>query len=140
MADRKRKPDTDAYFVHCGGGFYRCKICNAILIRGINEARDHVVTHDATLHANLNDYRMPRLGPRVSCDRCNKTFCDTPAGRAQLSKHQVCCGDAETVCSRCGDDFKKPQWLRSHMVQNPRCVWKREADERILMGREDRPA
>ena len=144
MADRKRRlpPDTDAYFyetTQAGRTYYRCKGCRA-LFRGKDQARDHMVTHDATLRANLDEYRMPRSSPTVSCDRCDKKFSDTPYGRAKLSKHQVCCGDTETVCSRCGDNFKKPQWLRSHMAQNPRCVEKKEEYERILMECEDRPA
>ena len=116
MADKKRKPDTDVHFY--ATTHYRCKICKE-LFDGINQARDHVATHDATLRANLDEYRRPC--PTVSCDQCNKQFKDTPAGRAQLSKHQVCCGDTETICSRCGCDFKKPQcygatWYRIHVA------------------------
>ena len=142
MADKKRKqpPDTDAYLHRAGNFGYQCKICSCVLFHGKDKARDHVVTHDATLQANLDEYRMPRVGPTVSCDQCDKKFRDTPAGRAELHKHQQLCGDTETICNRCGDDFKKPQWLRSHMAQNLRCAQRKEAHERYCMGCEDRPA
>ena len=144
MADKKRKtpPATDAYFYRtsqAGEMHYRCNICK-VCVRGIVEARDHVKDHGAILEDNLRVSRRNAAPGRTSCNRCGRNYPDTPYGRAKLSKHQVCCGDTETVCSRCGDNFKKPQWLRSHMAQNPRCVEKKEADERILMGREDRPA
>ena len=106
MADKKRKllPDTDAHlgFTYQPGHLhYRCKQCNT-LFRDINEARDHVVTHDATLQANLQEYRMKK--PLLSCNVCDKTFRDCPTGRAQLSKHQKCCGRTipRISCNRCG--------------------------------------
>ena len=106
MADKKRHIlSVDAQFSmtkHLGVRIYRCKVC-AAASKGIEQARDHALTHTESARLEVEEYK-------------------------------------NTICSRCGDDFKKPQWLRSHMAQNLRCAQRKEAHERYCMGCEDRPA
>ena len=152
MADRKRKqPDTDAHFYmtrqwttrgcerrRCER-HYRCKICEAV-IRGKNEMRDHVVTHDATLQADLLQHRNAASAkPPLSCGRSGQNYPDCPSGRSWMARHIETCG-TETICSKCRIDFKKPHWLRSHMAQIPDCTKRTESWECYCMSCEGRPA
>ena len=90
---------------------YRCLRCDKEH-KDIYEARMHAVTHIPSLRPKLEAWRTSW---GLSCDRCGH--------------HRKYCGDAETICAECGVDFKKPQWLRSHVEQNPRCIAKKMARE-----------
>ena len=125
-------PETDAVFTRtqvrhlCQGrtkhlSFYQCKKCSTES-RAIEQARDHAVTHDESLRADLEKYRASKRHPRISCERCGKEYADTPSGRCCLASHLNNCGDTDTTCNICGKDFKKPAWLKSHMTQNPWCM------------------
>ena len=100
---------------------YRCLRCDKEH-KDIYEARMHAVTHIPSLRPKLEAWRTSW---DLSCDRCSQQFKD----KRKLSAQRKYCGDAETICAECGVDFKKPQWLRSHVEQNPRCIAKKMARE-----------
>ena len=90
--------------------------------KDIYEARMHAVTHIPSLRPKLEAWRTSW---DLSCDRRGQQFKE----KGKLPAHRKYCGDAETICAECGVDFKKPQWLRSHVEQNPRCIAKKMARE-----------
>ena len=100
---------------------YRCLRCDKEH-KDIYEARMHAVTHIPSLRPKLEAWRTSW---DLSCHRCGQQFKE----KGKLSAHKKYCGDTETICAECGVDFKKPQWLRSHVEQNPRCIAKKMARE-----------
>ena len=101
---------------------YRCLQCDKEH-KDICEARVHAVTHHIpSLRPKLEAWRTSW---DLSCHRCGQQFKE----KGKLSAHKKYCGDTETICAECGVDFKKPQWLRSHVEQNPRCIAKKMARE-----------
>ena len=103
---------------------YKCLQCGE-KYTSKKESREHAVTHGQSLQPQLDEWLKKRERGDYSCSRCGQAL----KCKQELTRHMKFCGETNTICKYCGEDFERPQWLRSHVEQNPRCLNGRKADD-----------
>jgi hypothetical protein len=104
---------------------YFCLSCPMIHY-SLEMARDHAISHDKSLLSNLEAFRTSMNYKGPLCDLCNDFIIHK---NTDQSAHLKYCGDYETICKECNQDYKRPQWLQCHVDQNPHCRAKKKARE-----------